>query len=201
LIVLEGIDGSGKSTLHRALLRRWRAAGFAPVRTREPADLDLGRRALAEAVTHPSRAALYFTLDRILARPRIESLLSKGRLVVQDRSFFSTVAYQGSTMNRREARRLLDLERRLVTEPDRVILLDLPAKHALGRIGARGQARAPLERQRTLERVRRAYRSLATDEGWLVVDARRPPEDVAVAVDRTLRPFLARRLRRARPGR
>lgn len=196
LIALEGIDGAGKSTLQRTLARRLRRLGW-PVRlAAEPSDPDLGRRAVEAGATDPRGAAILFTQDRLLRRPALDRLLSRPVIVLQDRSFYSTLAYQGSALPPTERRRLSELQRRVALPPDRVLWLSLPPADALRRLSRRGGRRSALERLRTLERVDGAYRSLSRRPAWIELDARRPADEVAEAALRLLDPWL--RARRAR---
>jgi dTMP kinase len=196
LIVLEGIDGAGKSTLQRALAARLRAEGHSVRLTREPSDPELGRRAQAVGSADPMVGALLFTLDRWQARAGIESQLRGGRIVLQDRSFFSTIAYQGSALSARERRTIVDLQRFAAVTPDRVLLLDLSPERALARLRGRGKALAPFERRRVLARVRRAYLRLARVGRWAVLDADEPATELAEAALRAIRPLLPPRPRR-----
>ncbi len=173
LVALEGIDGAGKSTLARALAGALRRKGLSVALRHEPSDPRLG--ALAQSVS-PEDAwtgAVYFTVDRYLARPALEAALARHDVVVTDRSFYSTLAYQGSALPRRERTRLAELERTATREPDRVILLQIDPTRALARLGGR-RRRGPLEQRRTLERVARAYGALARERHWVVLDAEAP---------------------------
>jgi len=172
LVALEGIDGTGKSTLARALATALRARGFRVALRREPSDQKLGRLAQAASVADPWTGAIYFTLDRFLARPALERALGRHDVVVTDRSFYSTLAYQGTALPRGERLRLERLQRRVTPPPDEVLLLDLPPREALARLGRRSTGRGPLERRRTLERVAAGYRSMARRHRWTVLDAR-----------------------------
>ena len=184
LVALEGIDGAGKSTLAVALGRALRRRGYSVRLRREPVDRTIGRLAQEAGARDPWTGAVYFTVDRYLARPSLESALSRHEVVVSDRSFYSTLAYQGSTLPARERRRLMELERSATIEPDRVILLEIDPAVALRRLGRRARRRGPLEQRRTLERVAHAYRALARDPRWLVLDARKPVAKlVRAAVD------------------
>ncbi len=195
LLAIEGIDGAGKSTLAAALVRTSRRHGLRAVARHEPNDPRLGRLAQREARRDAWTGAVYFTLDRAEARPALERALATHDLVVADRSFFSTVAYQGGALGPRGRQRIEALSRRATVPPDRVVLLDLSARVAVERLGKRGRVRGPLEQYRTLARVAADYRELARRHRWTVLDARSPlPELVAASwavVDRA-----RRRLRR-----
>jgi len=182
LLALEGIDGAGKSTLARGVVRSLRRQGFRAVVRREPADRALGRLAQEASRHEPWTGAVYFTVDRFLARPALEQDLRRAEFVVTDRSYYSTLAYQGSALGAAAVQKIQELSSRATIEPDRVAFLDLPPSVALGRLGQRGTGRGPLERRRTLERVARRYRALARLRGWLVLDARRPEAELVQAV-------------------
>jgi len=177
-LVLEGIDGVGKTTLLNSLARSLRRRGLSVAVRREPADPRLGALAQAAAAEDPWTGAVYFTVDRHLAAPGLERDLRSHDVVIQDRSFYSTLAYQGSALPPRDRRRLTQLQRSATREPDRVLFLDLPTSEALARLGGRDQRRGPLERERTLRRVARAYRSLARSPRWRRLDARAAPDEL-----------------------
>ncbi len=199
LVALEGIDGAGKSTLIRGLAAALRRRGFSVACRREPSDPRLGELAQRVSREDAWTGAVYFTVDRYLARPNLERALAGHDFVLSDRSFYSTLAYQGSVLPPRERRRLDELERGATVVPDRVLLLDLSPREALGRLGGRRAARGPLERLRILRRVARAYRDLGRNRRWTVLDARRPSAELVRAAVAALR--LPRARRTARPGR
>jgi dTMP kinase len=180
LVALEGIDGAGKSTLLRPLAAALRRRGLRVVVRREPVDPHLGGLAQRASVRDPWSGAVYFMLDRFLARPALERDLAGADVVISDRSLYSTLAYQGSALRAPAVRRLEALAPQATILPDRVVWLDLAPGDALARLGRRGRLRGPLERRRTLTRVATRYRTLARRGGWIVLDAGRPtPELVA----------------------
>jgi dTMP kinase len=202
LVALEGIDGAGKSTLGKALVTALRRRGLSAVLWREPVDRALGRLAQQASVRDPWTGAVYFTLDRYLARVDLERELAKSDVVVTDRSLYSTLAYQGSALGARAVRRLEELGAAATVLPDRVVLLDMAPAVALRRLGRRSGDRGPLERRRTLDRVAVRYRRLAHRGRWLVLDARRPPPELVDTVLGDLAerlPALGGRSRARRP--
>ncbi len=199
LVALEGIDGAGKSTLSKHLAASLRHRGYSVALRHEPSDPRLG--ALAQTVSggDPWTGAVYFTVDRYLARPDLERDLLRCDVVLSDRSFYSTLAYQGSALSPHERRRLAELERAATHAPDRVVLLEISSGDAVRRLGRRASARGPLEKIRTLARVAREYRSLARRGRWIVLDARRPTDQlVTLAVERLRLPAPRRAARSAR---
>ncbi len=187
LIALEGIDGAGKSTLLRALGSALRRRGYRVRLRREPSDATLGRLAQQVGAQDAWAGAVYFTVDRELAAPRLRADLARFDLVLSDRSLYSTLAYQGSRLPPGERRRLVQLQRRATVLPDRVVLLDLPIAWLDRRLRRRAGARGPLERRASLARVARAYRGLARAGGWLVLDARRPRRELVASAIAGLR--------------
>ena len=92
-IVIEGIDGTGKTELAARLVPPLLARGHSVSSFREPTDKFL-RREFARLVKNDSlAAALCLTVDRAMRRPEIDRALDEGDVVIQDRSFYSTLAY------------------------------------------------------------------------------------------------------------
>ncbi len=182
-VALEGIDGSGKSRLAAALARRYTRRGARVRLVHEPWDPTLGAIAQRKAPVDPFASAILFTLDRWLARPRLERALRTADLVLTDRSFWSTIAYQGSELPQGPRQRLRELSARAVPAPDLVLWLRVPVAIALGRVAARRSRLGPLERHRRLERVARAYQALARGRSWHTLDARRPFAEVVRAAE------------------
>jgi dTMP kinase len=165
LIVLEGIDGSGKTTLSRGIAERLRAFGHNVVVTKEPTDGPLGQR--IREIARSGRATVskeeeldLFHRDREEhVRELVRPSLAAGAWVVQDRSFYSTVAYQGERGFDRAA--LLEKERAIAPDPDLLFVVDVPAELAVERIHTvRNLAADDFERLETLQRIRRVFLDL-----------------------------------------
>lgn len=195
-VVVEGGEGTGKSTQVRLLGERLRALGREVFLTREPGATELGAR-VRELLLHASaaideRAELLLLLaDRAQhVAGEIRPRLAKGAVVVSDRYEPSTLAYQGvgRGLGVEEVERLS----RWATgglDPDVVVVLDVPDGLAEERIAAE---RDRLERAGAAfhMRVREAYRELAPRYGWFVVAASGPPDEVAERVWDAVRPVL-----------
>ena len=164
-IVFEGIDGAGKSTQIRRLGARLREAGEEPVLSREPTDGPWGRRIRESATTGRMTAEeelRSFIQDRT---EHLEGLvipaLQAGKIVILDRYFYSTIAYQGSRPGGDPAS-VRQLMESLFPSPDLVLWFDLEPDLALGRItSSRGEVPNEFERREGLERAREVFRSLA----------------------------------------
>jgi dTMP kinase len=145
-IVLEGLDGTGKSTQLARLARRLAAGGREVVATGEPYDCAPGRelRELAQRhvpVAAEEELALFVAQRRIHVRERIAPALARGAIVLSDRYFLSTVAYQGA--RGLDPARLLAESEAEFPLPDLVLLLGLAPAAGLARVAARGGPAEP----------------------------------------------------------
>lgn len=185
LIVLEGIDGCGKSTVAKAVAAR---LGERAVLTREPTDSWIGR-AVKEgdgSEVSPYTDALLFMADRAQHTVEMDGLVRRGKLVVCDRYYHSTVAYQTASLRRKglgdNFAWLLDANTRISLKPDVTFLLVLPPERMPERISERGE-RSRFEKLDFLKEVAQNYERLAGSDGTIVrLDATRPVEDVVAQV-------------------
>lgn len=143
-LVLEGVDGSGKTTQAKALVSWLQDLGRNPVHFREPGTTALGERLRAmllepgrESWNPRSEAMLFFAARRELLLKEVRPALEAGSDVVCERFTPSSLAYQGQ--DPADADFILELDRIVVgdMQPDRVLLLDLPVSESLQRIGLR----------------------------------------------------------------
>jgi dTMP kinase len=187
-IVLEGGEACGKTTQARLLVARLRAEGREVVATFEPGKTGVGARIRALLLDGPERIApateaLLLAADRAqhveeVVRPALE----RGADVVSDRYVPSSLAYQGIGRGL-GVDRVEELNRWATggLEPDRVVVLDLPDAAAAGReVGPPDRLERESDDFHT--RVRDAYRTLAAERGWAVVDAGASVDEVAAAV-------------------
>lgn len=173
LLAIEGIDGAGKSTQADRVTAALRARGLEVVRTREPTDGPWGRRLRESALRgrlSPEEELHAFMEDRRqhvagLIRPALEA----GKIVVTDRYYFSTVAYQGALGF--DPVDLLQRNEAFAIEPHLLVILDLPPEEALKRVGVRDGRLSEFESRRQLERCREIFGAL--DKPYLIrLDAR-----------------------------
>ena len=172
-IVLEGVEGAGKST-QAALLSRWMdAAGIRHVLAREPGGTPVGeaiRRIVLDKgeLTMPAETELFLILAARAAFVRgvVRPALERGETVLADRFDFSTLAYQGygRGLDLEEVRRANSLATG-GSRPDLVLVLDLPVAEGLKRKGGAAQGdRIEREGEDFLARVREGYLALAEEE-------------------------------------
>lgn len=162
LFVIEGIDGAGKSTQARMLLRKLRARGIDAVSLREPTRGRWGREIRGKAkqagsLTPVQELDLFLRDRRENVDKNIRPGLESGRVIILDRYYFSTVAYQGA--KGLDPARIRRLNERFAPKPDLVFILDLPAARGLERIEGRKSRDLLFEREGYLRKVRRIFRS------------------------------------------
>ncbi|QXD13901.1 dTMP kinase [Rhodocaloribacter litoris] len=203
LVSFEGIDGSGKSTQARLLAARLEAAGIPVLLVREPGGTALSERVralLLDPALHivPFAELLLFSAARAqLVAERIRPALEAGQVVLCDRFYDSSTAYQGGGHRVESLAWLRDFHARVTggLRPDRTYLLDVPPAVARRRRSDRGTDRMEAAGEAFFERVATTYARLAEDEPerFLHLDGTRPPEAVHAQIWADLLPRLADR--------
>lgn len=189
-IVVEGIDGTGKSTQVRRLGEWFAAHGREVVLSREPTDQPWGRKLRESAATgrlSPQDELEYFLRDR---RQHVEEViapaLAAGKVVILDRYYFSTMAYQGARgFDPAEIRRLNEA---FAPVPDLLLILDLDIDTAYARIGTRGDTANEFEKRDSLERCREIFLSLKNEPFARVVDSSGTLDEVSAAIRQVFDP-------------
>ncbi|MDW7731527.1 MAG: dTMP kinase [Methanolobus sp.] len=195
LITLEGIDGSGKSTVAKRLAAN---PDFSDcVFTREPTGSWIGE-AVDRAIhsdTDNLAELLLFAADHAehiskLIRPSLES----GRNVVSDRYSASRYAYQGMTLAGRfedPLRWVQDIHRGWTIKPDLTILFDIDPQIAVARCGSRGD-KTKFEKIGFLEGVRENYLRLSGEDpgSFIMIDASKSMDDTEAEVIDIISSFL-----------
>jgi dTMP kinase len=187
-IAVEGIEGSGKSTLVGGLAERIRSGGHDLLVTREPGGTPLGD-AIREIFLNPALSvdplAELFLVNAARAahvasviRPALEA----GRIVLCDRFVDSTIAYQGFGRGLERARvdRLCAIASGGI-EPDLTLLVDVPTELSRARIAQRAHDRVEAEGEQFHERVRRGFLELARGPRHRVLDGSIPPAELVDA--------------------
>jgi dTMP kinase len=185
-LVVEGMDGAGKSTQIERLAGWLTRAGSPPVVTREPGATPIGERIReilldpASAAMDPKTEALLYAADRAQhATEVIRPALAAGRVVISDRYVDSSLAYQGLARGL-GIERILDLSMWATGNllPDLVILLDVAPE--LARRRSEATDRIELEDEAFHRRVADAYWALARTypDRFAVVDASAPADAI-----------------------
>ena len=163
LIVFEGIDGSGKSTQAEILMKMLQKKGFDVVYFQEPSKGKWGRKIKKKAL-HPDSLAPEEELD-LFQKDRKENVeknlkpaLEKKRVVILDRYYYSTIAYQGAKGI--EEKRIRKMNKEFAVQPDLVFILDIDPQKGLERIENRKKKYRLFEREEYLVKVREIFKSL-----------------------------------------
>lgn len=188
LVAFEGLDGSGKSTQARLLIESLKHRGLDSEYISFPR---IDERGYGEAIAmflrgefgsvdsvHPYLVAALFAGDRAAASASIRTWLSKGKLVVSDRYFYSNAAFQSAKLRDEVSRtqfeswiRFLEFSCNRIPRPDFTLFLDVPVeivksnmlkRKAHNRPYLRGQADIHEDSISLQARVAEEYRRLAS---------------------------------------
>ena len=200
-IVLEGIEGAGKTTQMDALAAWLRGQGKDVICTREPGGTPLAERIRQlllvpddEALDARAELLLVFAARAQHVHTHILPQLKQGTWVLCDRFTDASYAYQGGGRGLAHEVSVLEQLVQGAFRPDRVLVLDVPVSDGLARAAARKGAadRFESERAEFFERVRDVYLSRAGEqpERYAVVDGRRLPDEVTADLTRSLADLL-----------
>lgn len=195
-IVIEGLDGSGKTTQTKILAEKLQAKGINVVNHAEPTGGEYGkmcREVLSGAKKcTKSQLALLFTADRIDHNVNeadgINMHIDKGDTIICDRYYYSTLAYQGVDVGM-EWLRSLNLGCEDIRKPDLCIFLDLTPEKSMERIYANRTADQIeiYETQDYLTSIRKRFYncldSLKENENIVVINADGTIEEVAEKIE------------------
>ena len=193
LIVLEGIDGSGKTTQARRLVRRLRRRGRPAAFFREPTRGPWGREikrlaARADSLTPEEELELFVKDRRMNVESNLKPALAAGKAVVLDRYYFSTIAYQGAKGI--DTGRIRRLNEAFAIPPDLVIFLDVDAAAGLARIGGRKRRDELFEREDYLVRVAAIFRGFKGPR-FVHIDGRGDARAIGRAIWSHVSPLLS----------
>ena len=179
LVNLEGIDGCGKSTQSELLKKKLEDIGDEVIILKEPTKRPHGQK-LWDMLRGKRKATNeeildLFVLDRTQhVEEKIQPALDDGTVVLMDRYYYSSMAYQvagGIDVN------VIRERHAFAPKPDVVLIFDLPVTIALERV--RGHSEADeFEKEEHLEKVREAYLNLRSDPLVRIVDSARAPEEI-----------------------
>ncbi|MFZ1901665.1 MAG: dTMP kinase [Methanoregula sp.] len=204
LVTLEGIDGTGKSTLLDAL--REKLADLDPVFTREPGATWVGeavRRAVAEQLDPVTEATLFVADHAAHLATVVRPALTNKKLVISDRYSDSRFAYQSVTLEGTipdPEGWLRAMHNGWSIVPDKTFLLAIPVDDSLARLEGK-TGREHFERREILEKVQDRYLAFARAEPgrFVVVDALLEKEEIAGFVADAIRLTLRSSRSRRRP--
>ncbi|MGC9141279.1 MAG: dTMP kinase [Caldimicrobium sp.] len=190
LIVIEGIDGAGKSTLFTILKERFSHKNI--VFSFEPTQGQYGkilRNLLKEAKGDQKTLLELFLKDRT---EHVEKLilpsLKEGKTILLDRYYLSTIAYQG--VHFRELPYLLLKNETIAPLPDLVIYLEIPIKLALERIQKRNKDISLFEREDLLEKISEIYAKILPLFNYKIIKGDKPLEELYAEILALLKVFI-----------
>lgn len=200
-VVVEGVEGAGKSTQVARLAAWLEERGVPHVVTREPGGTPLGEAVRSVVLDRPdldvppaSELFLILAARAAFVRDVVRPALAAGRMVVADRYDYSTLAYQafGRGLPLEDVRRA----NRLATgglRPDLAVVLDVPVEEGLARQARQGKEADRMEREGTsfLQRVREGYhRVVEEDDRAVLLEATGTPDAVFMQLIGALRAAL-----------
>ncbi|MBP8039074.1 MAG: dTMP kinase [Aeromonadaceae bacterium] len=200
-IVIEGLEGAGKSTAVSHVESWLRQQGISQIeKTREPGGTPLAERMRAivkeihdEPLTIQAELLLMYAARVQLVETRIKPALQQGTWVIGDRHDLSSLAYQGGGRGIDE-QLIRQIKQAVLGDfsPDLTLYLDIDPAIGLARARARGELdRIELEQQAFFERTRMRYLALARHDPRIhVIDASQNEAQVAQAIRRVLESAL-----------
>lgn len=192
-IVIEGLEGAGKSTAVRHVEAWLRERGITQIeKTREPGGTPLAERMRAivkeihdEPLTIQAELLLMYAARVQLVETRIKPALNQGIWVIGDRHDLSSLAYQGGGRGIDDAL-IRQIKQAVLGDfaPDLTLYLDIDPAIGLARARARGELdRIELEQQAFFVRTRERYLQLAAHDARIrIIDASQNEAQVAASI-------------------
>ena len=191
-IVLEGLDGSGKSSLAKALANQGDSIFFEPTRsTAEGLEIRSILNSEPEITVEINRILLkLFRIDRLWnLENQIKPGLKNGQVVL-DRYFFSTAAYQG--LDQEHCLNIVEeyLNDKEVLQPDLVLYLDVSVEESLNRLSTRNTTQDVYEKKENLEKIKKNYINIwqrfAPEINLRVIDASKTMSEILVKAQKLI---------------
>ena len=190
LIAIEGIDGAGKTTQAHFLQEKLAARNLRVIRTKEPTTGKWGQvlrdSALTGRLSIDEEVETFIKDRREHVDTKIMPALNDGMIVIVDRYYFSTAAYQGA--RGMDPHELIRRNEEFAPEPDLLVLLDVDVAQGLDRVRTRGDRANHFEQTDTLRRAREIFLSIKKPY-LLRIDARKNEKEIC---DEILRTFSSR---------
>ncbi|HIJ78232.1 MAG: dTMP kinase [Desulfobulbaceae bacterium] len=166
-VVFEGIDGTGKTTQIEMLARVLEQKGMTVVATREPTDGQYGQKIRKlfqdrSSATPEQELQLFMDDRREHVREVVAPALAAGQVVLCDRYYFSTAAYQGAAGH--DPRTIIAENEKFAPIPDLVIILEAPVAVGVHRVQKlRGEILNDFEQESMLDKVAAIFADLEGD--------------------------------------
>lgn len=189
LIVIEGIDGSGKTTQAKELVKKLNKSGYNASWTKEPTDQIIGQFIREKILSgnmeiNPLALQYLFNADRVMHMEKIEKFLQKGMIIVMDRYFWSSVAYALSDMNGVKdwyltAFSVLSFYHQFIL-PNTTFYLDITEEKALERIKQSGKHGEIYDNDEKLPKIQANYQQLLKEfpNEFTIIDGAQTQEEV-----------------------
>jgi dTMP kinase len=193
LIVFDGIDGTGKTTQAKRLLGTLKKKDFDAVYFREPSDSQWGREikrkaALAGSLSSEEELDLFQKDRKENVARNLKPALEQDKIVLLDRYYYSTIAYQGARGINPSMIQKMNEE--FAVKPDLVFILDIPPREGLKRIEKdRREKDLLFEQEDYLEKVREIFKSFK-DRNIFHINAFRSEEDIYREIEKTVCDFF-----------
>ncbi len=194
LITIEGIDGVGKTTHAKSLADFLSGKGFDVVQLREPTNGFWGRK-IKNLTKHgrnvtPKEECKWFLKDRMEdVQNNINPALKNGKIVIMDRYYYSTMAYQGALGL--DVNKIKEENEKFAPKPDLVIILDVPPEVGLARIT--NNRKEELNYFETLEyqgKVRELFLSMESYDNVQILDGNSSIEEVQEEIRKVVNKLL-----------
>lgn len=198
-IVLEGIDGSGKTSVNRALSERLRNEGLSVATISEPTELIRPLLSEMTGIKDPLALFLFFMADRMHHQSEIGKLLETNDIVICDRYLLSSFAYQGTLISDLNGswdstvKWMSHVAEHISHMPDLTLFLDVEPRLSVKRIREkRGKPDPYFEDEEYLSRVRDAYLKLLNSRS-VIIDSTRELPPVEEDAYRAVKEFLGKK--------
>lgn len=197
LIAFEGIDGVGKTSQVKAVQGALEALGYDVVRSREPTHgpfgMKLRRLAIEGRLSAEEELGLFMEDRRLHVEEVIRPALDQGKILLLDRYYLSTVAYQGARGF--DPLELMERNQAFAPVPDFFVILDLDPECSLSRVDGQGRQRDAYEELAPLKASREVFLAMARELPCAhVVDASQCEAGVTRSVLGLLMPFFEDRV-------
>jgi len=185
-IAIEGIDGSGKTTIANLLYNELSKKYNNIILMKEPYDKDLSKK-IKEIILKEHEKnldygyllALLFTADRSIKNIDLKKYLNNGYIIISDRSIYSSFSYQILYEG-------IDIEwlkciSKYIIKPDITFVLDIDPKIAMERINSRGKSITSYENIEFLKKVRENFlklKEIFPEDNIIYINGEEKPEDI-----------------------